>query len=205
MRDNSKTGDNSKNAYTDVSTLPQYEPPHAPEENTAFNGGNVKYSPNREEKVTNERGKDAMPSVFDVARYVLYTIGGTITTMKLHKLLYYCQVWHIVWEDRPLFPQRIEAWANGPVVRELFNFHKGMFDISFQQFTLGNMSKINNTQKEDIDIVLHTYGDKTSQWLVDQTHREAPWADARKGLAPLERGNAVITPEAIHQYYSSLP
>lgn len=202
---NAGTDSNAKNVYVDINTIPQYETPSYPVENTAFSRYNVKYSPTPEEKITNVFDKNTMPSVFDVARYILYKIGDTITTMKLHKLLYYCQVWHIVWEDKPLFPQTIEAWANGPVVRELFNFHKGMFDISFQRFTLGNISRINGTQKEDIDIVLQTYGDKSSQWLVNQTHQEAPWIEARKGLAPLERGNAVITLEAIHQYYSSLP
>ncbi|MBD5559274.1 MAG: DUF4065 domain-containing protein [Clostridia bacterium] len=40
---------------------------------------------------------------------------GPITTMKLQKLLYYAQVWSLVWDENELFPEKFEAWANGPV------------------------------------------------------------------------------------------
>lgn len=143
-------------------------------------------------------------SVFDVAQYILARLEEPCTTMKLHKLLYYCQAWHLVWEDKPLFKENIEAWANGPVIRTLFNFHQGMYWANPKQLTLGNSSKLNDTQREDIDKVLAFYGKKTSQWLIDQTHSEAPWRNARKGMLPNERGNRIITLESICEYYSSL-
>ena len=68
-------------------------------------------------------------SVFDVACYVMSRVKEC-TTMKLQKLLYYCQAWYLVWNDKPLFSENIEAWANGPVIRELYNFHKGLFTIT---------------------------------------------------------------------------
>lgn len=143
-------------------------------------------------------------SVFDVAQYVLSKLEGPCSTMKLHKLLYYCQAWHLVWEDKPLFKEDIEAWANGPVIRELFNFHQGMYWADPNQITLGTPYKLNDVQKEDIDRVLAFYGSKTSQWLIDQTHIEAPWRNARKGMLPNERGNRIIPLESISEYYSSL-
>lgn len=143
-------------------------------------------------------------SVFDVAQYILSRLEEPCTTMKLHKLLYYCQAWYLVWEDKPLFKEDIEAWANGPVIRVLFNFHQGMYWATPDQLTLGNQSKLNDVQKEDINNVLTFYGNKTSQWLINQTHIESPWRDARKGLLPNERGNRIISLEAISEYYSSL-
>ena len=143
-------------------------------------------------------------SVFDVAKYVLSKLEEPCTTMKLHKLLYYCQAWYLVWEDKPLFKEDIEAWANGPVIRVLFNFHQGMYWATQDQLTLGNPSKLNDIQKDDINSVLAFYGNKTSQWLIDQTHIEAPWRNARKGLLPNERGNVIIPLDAISEYYSSL-
>ncbi|MGH2922383.1 MAG: Panacea domain-containing protein, partial [Gaiellaceae bacterium] len=50
-------------------------------------------------------------------------------TWKLQKLLYYCQVWHLVWEGKPLFSERIEAWSNGPVVRDIYDAHRGVFSV----------------------------------------------------------------------------
>ena len=59
-----------------------------------------------------------MASVFDVAAYILER-QGPMTTWKLQKLVYYSQAWSLVWDDDVLFPEEIEACANGPVVREL--------------------------------------------------------------------------------------
>lgn len=38
----------------------------------------------------------AQANVFDVAKYILDTVGGEITSMKLQKLCYYSQAWHMV-------------------------------------------------------------------------------------------------------------
>ena len=56
-----------------------------------------------------------MVTVFDVVRFILEQKGST-TAMKLQKLVYYCQAWSLVWDEQPLFKERIEAWVNGPVV-----------------------------------------------------------------------------------------
>ena len=34
---------------------------------------------------------------------------GRMTTMKLQKLIYYAQAWSLVWDERPLFDEKIEA------------------------------------------------------------------------------------------------
>lgn len=142
-------------------------------------------------------------SVFDVACYVMSKVKQC-TTMKLQKLLYYCQAWYLVWNDKPLFRENIEAWANGPVIRELYNFHKGLFTITENMMSLGNPNLLSIEQKTDIDNILNAYADKTSQWLIDQTHSECPWQEARRGMSPNERGHKVITHAAMAEYYSSL-
>lgn len=67
-----------------------------------------------------------MIAVVDIAEYILER-QGPMTTMKLQKLVYYSQAWHLAWDGEPLFEARIEAWANGPVVPELHALHKGKF------------------------------------------------------------------------------
>lgn len=143
-----------------------------------------------------------MPQVSakDVAAYILQKLGS-MTTMKLQKLLYYCQAWSLVWDEEPLFHEGIEAWANGPVVREVFEEHRNMFTIDRAS---GDPTKLSEKQKETIDSVLSFYGEKSSQWLSDLTHLEDPWKNARVGLAPGERSNKIISPAAMMEYYSSL-
>lgn len=126
-----------------------------------------------------------------------------MTTMKLQKLVYYCQAWSLVWDERPLFRENIEAWANGPVVRELFNYHRGQYTIS--AVTIGNPDLLNENQKETIDAVLDYYGSQSSQWLSDLTHMEDPWRLTRTGLPETHRGSRVIGLDVISEYYGSLP
>lgn len=142
-------------------------------------------------------------SVFDVAVYILKRVKEC-STMKLHKLLYYCQAWSLVWDEKPLFSQKIEAWANGPVIRELFNYHKGLYSLSPNDLLIGNDNKLSQEQKQNIDDVLDFYGDKSSQWLIDLTHSETPWIKGRKGLASNERGSVEIPLDDMQLYYSSL-
>lgn len=144
-----------------------------------------------------------MISALDVASYILLR-NGPITAMKLQKLVYYCQAWSLVWDEEPLFGERIEAWANGPMVRNLFDAHRGRFKVS--RIPGGNSRRLNPTQRETVDAVLKFYGDKSSQWLSDLTHMEAPWRDtrARASLAEGERGNAVIRRADMAEYYDGL-
>jgi uncharacterized phage-associated protein len=142
-----------------------------------------------------------MNSVHDVAAYILER-NGTMTTMKLQKLVYYCQAWSLVWDEDPLFHESIEAWANGPVVRELYDKHKALFNVS--KWRWGTPSSLSKKQKATIDAVLKFYGPKTSQWLSDLTHKEDPWVLARNGLGPSDRGSNEITLSSMMEYYSSL-
>lgn len=140
-------------------------------------------------------------TVFDVAKYILEKCG-TMSTMKLQKLVYYCQAWALVWDEKPLFNEEIEAWANGPVVAVLYQAHKGMFVIS--DIKEGTSSNLDANQKDTIDNVLKTYSSRSAKWLIDLTHMEDPWLDAREGLNYDERGNRTITPIAMFNYYSIL-
>jgi uncharacterized phage-associated protein len=143
-----------------------------------------------------------MPTVFDVAAYILEK-RGPMSAMKLQKLVYYSQAWSLVWDDHPLFNERIEAWANGPVVPDLYEQHRGSFDVS--ALALGDPNVLDASSRETIDVVLDAYSGLNAQTLSDLTHSEDPWRFARLGLADGERGNRVISLASMQEYYSSLP
>ncbi len=142
-----------------------------------------------------------MANVHDVASYILNK-KGPMTAMKLQKLVYYAQAWSLVWDERPLFDSRIEAWANGPVVRDLYSGHKGIFEL--KDWPDGHIERLDDKAKETIDAVLEFYGDRPAQWLSDLTHQEAPWRQAREGIAPNGPSEREITPASMHEYYSGL-
>ncbi len=142
-----------------------------------------------------------MATAIDVASYILAQ-KGSMTTMKLQKLVYYSQAWSLVWDEKPLFRNRIEAWANGPVCPTLYQAHKGHFKIG--RISLGNARNLTAEEKDTTEAVLRYYGAKSSQWLSALTHSEPPWKNARKGLSPRTRGTREITYEAMGMYYGGL-
>jgi len=146
-----------------------------------------------------------MATVFDVAKYILKQTGP-ISSMKLQKLVYYSQAWSLVWEEKPLFSNRIEAWANGPVSPELFDRHRGKFIIEAADFSYANDDSLNENQKDTINKVIEFYNKYDSASLSELTHREDPWKDARK-RANVEEGdrcNEEIKLDDMQKYYEAL-
>ena len=140
--------------------------------------------------------------VVDVAAYILEKMGP-ITAWKLQKLCYYAQAWSLVWDDAPLFREKIEAWANGPVVPALYKRHRGQFSV---ESVGGDPSTLSPDQRETVDAVIEHYGGVPAAALIALTHRERPWkaARARTRLAKSQRGDAVIPLDLMAEFYGGL-
>jgi uncharacterized phage-associated protein len=141
------------------------------------------------------------PSALDVAARILQRTGPT-DTFRLQKLAYYCQAWHLVWSGAPLFEERIEAWANGPVIPDLYLRHRGQFTLS--DVDGGDASRLDQAEDGTISAVVDAYGRLSGRQLARLTHQEAPWQEARAGLAPGERGNREISLDSMAAFYSAL-
>lgn len=142
-----------------------------------------------------------MTTAHDVAAYILHK-RGQMTAMKLQKLAYYSHAWHLVWDETPLFSERIEAWANGPVIRELYNQHRGEFAVS--KWPAGDAAKLSTSERTTVDAVIGFYGAMTAHQLSELTHSEPPWQQARQGLPSGSRSSVQITDAAMAEYYDSL-
>lgn len=147
-----------------------------------------------------------MENAIDVAAYIVqqYFIlkHESIDTLKLQKLLYYSQAWNLVWFDAPLFRERIEAWRNGPVVREVYEAHKGEFSV--QVVPEGSPNGIDPYSSIVVDKIIDFYGKHSGHYLSELTHFEDPWKEARKGLSPSEPSNNEISHDSMRRYYSNL-
>ncbi len=147
-----------------------------------------------------------MANVLDVAAYIL-SRQGPMTAMKLQKFVYYSQAWHLVWDEEPLFDEEIEAWANGPVVRELYQAHRGRFILTGpDDIRAGDPGALTPGQQATVNAVLASYGEQSAHWLSELTHNEDPWRKAREraGLGDRDRGNAVISLDSMFEYYDGL-
>jgi uncharacterized phage-associated protein len=139
-----------------------------------------------------------MASVHDVASYILHK-QGSISTWKLQKLVYYSQAWNLAWNEKPLFDAKIEAWANGPVVPELYRLHRKEYSVS--RWPEGSGARLTKPEKETIDSVLASYGNLSGRQLSALTHNESPWLMAREGLDSTQPSKRRISVEDMQRYY----
>ncbi len=140
-------------------------------------------------------------TVHDAAAYILAR-KGRMPAVKLHKLLYYSQAWSLVWDDRPLFRARIEAWANGPVAPAVYQKHRRQYSV--KSWPWGDPKALDQDAVDTVDAVIEYYGSKSSSWLSSLTHREDPWKSARRDLLPGQIGRQEITQAAMAEYYGGL-
>lgn len=140
-------------------------------------------------------------NVLDVAAYILDK-QGSMTTMKLQKLCYYSQGWSLAWDEVPLYKDNIEAWANGPVTRNLYRAHRGLFRVD--TIPGGRPNELDDDERETIDAVLLAYGELSGQQLSELTHRERPWVSARGGAPEGASSSAKIDLEVMQDFFSGL-
>ena len=150
------------------------------------------------------RRETPMAHVQDVAAYILGK-QGCMTAMKLQKLCYYSYGYHLAWEERRLFPECFEAWANGPVCPELYWMHRGRLQLGAGDIA-GTPGELDDGERESVDLVLGAYAGLSAHQLSAMTHRERPWvqARARAGVAPLERSNERLDDEEIFEFFDAL-
>ncbi|PRX56675.1 Panacea domain-containing protein [Flagellimonas meridianipacifica] len=143
--------------------------------------------------------------------------GLTITPLKLQKILYYIQAWHIArFEKHTLFDELPEAWVNGPVYRSVYNTFSEKFyrntplkinvqgDVPEELETQMNELDLDQLQTEHINTTIKFYSPQSEGNLVLKTHADAPWNIARDGLDAFERSSNEISIDSMFDYYNPL-
>jgi uncharacterized phage-associated protein len=136
-------------------------------------------------------------SVYDVAAFVEQRLGS-LSAYKLQKLVYYAQAWSLAWDGRPLFPQVIKAWVDGPVSPELWHSRRN------GSGSPGNPDALRPEEIETIEAVLRFYGRMSADRLIELSHREAPWRVARRGVAKDEPSVEAISHASMRRYYGPM-
>lgn len=158
-----------------------------------------------------------LQSLVDYVIAYCNVFGFIITPLKLQKILYYIQAWHIVKHDKhQLFNELPQAWVNGPVYRSVYNTYKVRFyrstPLMMDRVTtegesvleeLKNKLNISEPQIDSINIILKHYSSMDEGKLVLLTHNDSPWNEAREGLGEFERCEKYITLESMYSFYSN--
>lgn len=152
--------------------------------------------------------------LFSLSEKMLVTISyifkraGEVTPLALQKLLYFIQGLHMVLCGSELFDEECEAWAHGPVFREVYEVFKNfrynpIDDTRFSMFQ-NRFSELSSAEKAVIDLVIESFGMYSGKALERITHEETPWKDARVNYLPGEPCNEVISKEAIKNYFAEV-
>jgi len=120
--------------------------------------------------------------------------GERLTNLKLQKLLYYQQGFHLAAFGTPLFAEDVEAWMYGPVVPVVYD--------TFSEYGSSALpEEKDDTPLQDEEEVLFNevydaYREFSAIGLMNRTHTEKPWIDA----VPHDRGT-VIPQESMKSYF----
>ncbi len=120
---------------------------------------------------------------------------GLVTNLKLQKLLYYAQGFHLALFDQPLFPESIEAWQYGPVVPEVYHNYKSCGRNPLPEPTDFNPETIEPETHELLDEVYGVFGKYTGTVLANLTHQEKPWLSTEQ--------NQVISHDLMRDYFKT--
>lgn len=143
-----------------------------------------------------------MANAYEVANCMLHldamSEGEGLSNLKLQKLVYYAQGFHLAIFDKPLFDERVEAWTHGPVIPELYQQCKvyGKNPIPFTEEKTASLQVFNSDERELLDEVFEVFGQYSAWKLREMTHEETPWLnhEARAG---------VISQDEIREYFKT--
>ncbi|MBD2305686.1 SocA family protein [Chroococcidiopsis sp. FACHB-1243] len=136
----------------------------------------------------------------DIAKYFLAQededAGDLISNLKLQKLVYYAQGFHLALYDEPLFSERIEAWTHGPVVPELYRDYKEIGANGIPCPDDIDFSIYDEKTRSLLDEVYCVFGQFSAWKLRNMTHEEAPWKD-------VSVPGGEITQSAMKEYFKT--
>ena len=98
--------------------------------------------------------------------------GEYITHLKLQKLLYFAQGCYTAMEGKPLFKEKIYAWAHGPVVSTLYPKFCELKDKGSDQC---QEVKIDEHTVAILEEVYRVFGQYSAWALREITHAQTPW------------------------------
>lgn len=122
--------------------------------------------------------------------------GDFLSNLKLQKLLYYAQGFHLAVFDTPLFSDKIEAWMYGPVVPAVYEHYKDFGCNGIYTPIKQGLVKLKKDEEDLLYQVYNRYKSFSALGLVELTHSEPPWINAN----PKGRGT-VISTESMKSFF----
>lgn len=121
----------------------------------------------------------------------------TLTNMRLQKLLYYQQGYHLAVFNEPLFNEDIEAWMYGPVVPCVYELYKKNGDMGIMPHEGEMEVELSEDEENLFSKVFNAYSEYSAYGLMNMTHAETPW----KSVKP--KKGSIITKQAMTDFFKT--
>lgn len=125
-----------------------------------------------------------MISCFDVADYFLTLqdndAGDSITNLKLQKLVYLSQGFHLALFNKPLYGEQIRAWLHGPVIPVLWKKYTDHESAGLPRPDRIDLSLFSDKTIELLDEIREVFGQFSAWRLRDITHIHPPYKKAKR-------------------------
>lgn len=145
-----------------------------------------------------------------LSEFILFK-GGNMSHLKLQKLVYYTQAYHLAYFDTEIIDDDFEAWVHGPVSRKIYNSVKDYSILNNEIRYVQGEGEAHPKEilsekltKEQIDLVIDVIkalSKKTGFELENMTHNETPWIKARSGYGQAEKCTVIIPKIEIKEYF----
>jgi uncharacterized phage-associated protein len=148
--------------------------------------------------VERAQGRTMTLTALDVAKYFLALQDDeeAISNLKLQKLLYYAQGFHLAITGRALFDEDIRVWEHGPVVPAVWREYNHYAERPIPRPRDFNPRVLNEDTRSLLDEVSSVYGQFSAWRLREMTHAEPPWKNTPS--------QAVISQAVMEAYFKTL-
>lgn len=147
-----------------------------------------------------------------LTEYIVYILWKA-SHLKIQKLIYYIQWFHLAYFNLPIINDDFQAWLHWPVSRTLFDKLKWKSllynELSYikkdnEKEITEKISILSPEQLQLINEVLNVYWKYTWIDLEKLTHKEEPWLNARKWYWCWEKCEEIISHKEMKIFFKDL-
>lgn len=132
--------------------------------------------------------------------------------LKLHKMLYFVQGYHLAYFGVPILDQDFQAWVHGPVLPALFRKLVDQIQVTMNDeltvdaraaktIKLEFAKVFSEDQQALVDRVLDAYKGLSGIALEEITVGQTPWLEARGATALHDKSEVVISKESMERFF----
>ncbi|HYI71433.1 MAG TPA: type II toxin-antitoxin system antitoxin SocA domain-containing protein [Skermanella sp.] len=129
--------------------------------------------------------------------------GKGITNLDVQKILYFAQGWHLAINGERLFQEELRAWVHGPVVPEIY-FRLAQYEkypIPVTEVRGDPVRDLPEAVRNFLDQIWTKYSALRTGKLVDLTHEQAPWRNARGNTEARQKSEEPLSSSDMMEFF----